>query len=229
MSLCCVLTVLDRDRTETYYELCRKQELPVLLSVLGSGTATTQQLDLYGLQETPKAVVITIAAEEKLKRLILAAKLRLRIDIPGNGILLVVPVKSIGGAQAMALLTNNEPAARTAPPTDFPYELIVAIAERGSVDDVMIAARSAGASGGTCLHASNAGARTEKFMGLMLAPEKDVILIAATAAGKARIMRAILEQAGPGTDANAVCFSLPVTEAAGFRRLDEAAETLGSD
>ena len=46
-------------------------------------------------------------------------------------------------------------------------------------------------------------------------------MIVAPAAKKAGIMRAIIEQAGPGTPASAICFSLPVTQVAGLRAFDE--------
>ena len=61
---------------------------------------------------------------------------------------------------------------------NFDYELIVVILNEGHSDMVMDAARSAGAGGGTVLHAKGTGAiGTEKFFGVTLANEKDVIYI----------------------------------------------------
>ena len=65
------------------------------------------------------------------------------------------------------------------------------------------------------------GAReSEKFLGISLANEKDVVLIVAEKQKKANIMKAIMEKAGPGTPAAAICFSLPVTAVEGLRRID---------
>lgn len=50
-----------------------------------------------------------------------------------------------------------------------------------------------------------------------LADEKDMVYIIAYADEKAAIMRAINENAGPGTKAGAICFSLPVSSVAGLR------------
>ena len=57
-------------------------------------------------------------------------------------------------------------------------------------------------------------------------PQQDakVILIVAKSSRKGEIMRAIMEKAGLQTKAGAICFSLPVTEIAGLRRLDEEEE-----
>ena len=105
---------------------------------------------------------------------------------------------------------------------NFDYELIVVILNEGHSDMVMDAARSAGAGGGTVLHAKGTGSkRGEKFFGVSLADEKDMVYIIAYADEKAAIMRAINENAGPGTKAGAICFSLPVSSVAGLRERDE--------
>ena len=45
-------------------------------------------------------------------------------------------------------------------------------------------------------------------------------MIVAEKAKKSAIMKAIMEKAGPGTPAAAICFSLPVTAVEGLRRID---------
>lgn len=101
---------------------------------------------------------------------------------------------------------------------EFAHELIVVILNEGYSDFVMDAARSAGAGGGTVLHAKGTGrSRAESFFGVSLADEKDVVYIVAYADQKADIIRAIQEQAGPGTKAGAICFSLPISAVAGLR------------
>ena len=100
----------------------------------------------------------------------------------------------------------------------FAHELIVAILNEGQSDFVMDAARSAGAGGGAVLHAKGTGSgRAEKFFGVTLADEKDVVYIVARSEEKAAIMKAIKENAGPGTPAGAICFSLPISSVAGLR------------
>lgn len=105
---------------------------------------------------------------------------------------------------------------------DFSHELIMVILNEGYSDTVMDAARSAGAGGGTVLHAKGTGkARAEKFFGVRLADEKDVVYIVAHADEKAAIMQAIGELAGPSTRAGAICFSLPISKVAGLREREE--------
>ena len=128
----------------------------------------------------------------------------------------------------MAYLTDNKTATGEKPNLNTTHELIVVIINEGCSDMVMAAARPAGATGGTVLAGKGTGAReSEKFLGISLANEKDVVLIVADKQKKSAIMKAIMEKAGPGTAAASICFSLPVTAVEGLRRLDpeDAADT----
>ena len=99
-------------------------------------------------------------------------------------------------------------------------ELIVAIYEKGYTDMVMDAAREAGAAGGTTIRAKGTGAGAQKFFGLSLAEEKEMVLIVSSNSNKKDIMKAIMQNAGMDSKAHALVFCLPVTDTAGFRFSD---------
>ena len=225
MELNLVMTIVDRERAQTMETICQNLKLPLTLTMLCQGTATSEHLSLYGLAQKDKALISTVADREQTQKLMRAAKIRMFIDIPGNGIMLSVPIKSVGGGRTMAYLTDNKTPTGEKPKMVFSHELIYVILNEGASDMVMHAARSAGATGGTVLLGKGTGSReTGKFLGISLASEKDVVLIVAEANKKAAIMKAIVEQAGPGTDAGAICFSLPVSQVAGLRQVDAGEE-----
>ena len=58
-------------------------------------------------------------------------------------------------------------------------------------------------------------------MGVSLAAEKEMIFIVAKKEQKNLIMKAVMEQAGLTTKAKAVVFSLPVTDTAGLKLLED--------
>ncbi len=220
MSLNLVITMMDRDRRESMEAIFKEAGLPMSLTMLGRGTATQEHLTLNGLKATEKAIISTVADSEKTHHVMLAAKRKLFIDIPGNGIMLSIPIKSVGGGKTLAYLTENQSFGGK-PETTFAHELIYVILNEGCSDDVMDAARAAGATGGTLLAAKGAGLMAaEKFLGISLADEKSVLLIVARAEIKADIMKSIIEKAGPGTPSGAICFSLPVSHVAGLRRIE---------
>lgn len=222
MELNFLFSVLDRDRADDMTSIYQDHGLPMILTFLGRGTATSEHLDLYGLQATDKAVVASVTDGEKTKQIMRSAKRKLFIDIPGNGVMMAVPVKSVGGGRTLAYLTDNTTPEAGAPAMQFEHELLVVILNQSYMDDVMNAARSAGAFGGTVLHAKGTGAKyAEKFFGVSLANEKEVILIAVRSSEKNAIMRAIMDQTGPQTPAGAITFSLPVSAVAGLRNVDK--------
>ncbi len=203
-------------------DICEELSLPLNVTLHGHGTAVQSMLDLLGIESNEKWVVLSTATEEKTAALIEAQKRRLHIGVPGHGIVVAVPVKSIGGGKTVAYLTGEENASvKTTPPGSYAYELIIVVAREGQTDLVMNAARAAGARGGTVLHGKGTGAKSDpKFHNISIAEEKEVILIVSKSEEKSEIMRSILKKAGPDTPAGAIVFSLPATEVAGFGFFD---------
>ena len=104
-------------------------------------------------------------------------------------------------------------------------ELIVVISNQGFNETVMDAARGAGAYGGTVVHARGTGMeRAEKFLGISLASEKDMIFIVVKTEQRDHIMQAVMMKAGMETPAKAIAFSLPVADTAGLRLFEEDEE-----
>ena len=98
------------------------------------------------------------------------------------------------------------------------YELIITVVNRGFADLAVDAARAAGANGGTTLHARGAGARdAERFFGVSIQPEREVVLILVPQEIKQRVMSAICERAGLNTDGHGIAFSLPVDGVVGLK------------
>ena len=217
MELYYIIAITDHDRGEAMGSLYHAAGLHLILSMPARGTATSEHLAIYGLDATEKCVIAAVGSAQEADSLIRSAKRKLFIDIPGNGVMLAVPLKSVAGARTLAYLTDNREMGGK-PSMEFAHELIVVILNEGYSDFVMDAARSAGAGGGTVLHAKGTGrSRAESFFGVSLADEKDVVYIVARSEEKAAIMKAIKENAGPGTPAGAICFSLPISSVAGLR------------
>lgn len=218
-----VLSVVDRDKTEDMIAIYKEQGLSLILTMLGKGTAIRRHLSLYNLLDTDKAIIAAVADEEKTQQLIDAAKDELYIDIPGNGVIMAVPVKSVGGGRTLAYLTDNATPDQAVPKMEFDHELIVIILNQNYMDDVMNAARAAGAPGGTVIHAKGTGSQyAQKFFSVSLAEEKEVIVIAAKTEKKAQIMKAVAEKVGVDTPAGAIAFSLPISSVAGLREYDKS-------
>lgn len=100
------------------------------------------------------------------------------------------------------------------------YELILVIVNRGFSDVVMDAAKEAGAHGGTVFLARGTGAKdTQKFFGITIQPEKEVVMILVPADKKRDIMRAVGRGANLTKEGRGVAFSLPVDDVVGVVRM----------
>lgn len=208
-----ILSIIKPERLDDLTELLRQLALPLSVTLHGRGTAVKSMLELLGIDSTERRIVVSLANEEKTAALIAAEKQHLHIGVPGHGLVVAVPVKSVGGGNTVAFLEEDG----KRPSVRYDYELIVAICSEGHTDTVMNAARASGARGGTVLHGKGTGSKdTQKFYHISLAEEKELVLIVSAAAQKAEIMRSILQKAGPGTQAGAIVFSLPISEVAGF-------------
>lgn len=212
-----VISVCEPKALEMLTDIHSSLELPLSVALHGRGTAVRSMLDILGIEDNERRVMITVANEKKTKELIELQKQKMFIGVPGHGIVVAVPIKSIGGGKTVAYLNEGEMNAKYTPELNYTYELIVAVANEGRTDMVMNAARSAGATGGTVLHGKGTGTEKEKrFFNVSIAQEKEVIMIVAKAAQKSDIMKAIVEKAGPGSEAGTIVFSMPASEIAGF-------------
>lgn len=217
-----VISIIDPKKLDTLTEICSSLSLRATVVLIGHGTAVRSMLDLLGIESNEKRVVLAVASEEKTKELILEQKRKLYIGVPGHGVVVSVPIKSIGGGSTVAFLNGGQQAAKHTPEISYSYEMIVAITNEGRTDMVMNAARSAGATGGTVLHGKGTGGvGEEKFLNVSIAREKEVVLIVSKASQKSAIMKAILQCAGPQTEAGTIVFSLPISEVAGFGMFDK--------
>ncbi len=219
--------IANRGMREKYLQFFKEYHIEVTFATLGRGTASSSILDYLGMETTEKAVYFAIITLDTWKNLERGLYTRLRIDVPGRGIAFLIPLSSIGGKKVLQYLTVGQKIEieEESVLKNTEYELLITIANSGYTETIMDAARSAHAPGGTVIHAKGTGAEhAKKFLGISLAEEKEMVLIVVKSLQKNDIMHAIMEQAGIGTPAGAVMFSLPVTDTAGIRRMEEFIE-----
>lgn len=217
-----VLSICDPKSLGILTDICNSLSLKMTVVLHGRGTAVRSMLDILGIEDTEKRIVLTIADNEKTKELIREEKQKMFVGVTGHGIIVSVPIKSVGGGKTLAYLNNGQHNAKYTPELNYSYELIIAISNEGCTDMVMNAARKAGARGGTVIHGKGTGSREdEKFFNVSIAQEKEVILIVSEKDRKSDIMREIVGSAGPSTPAGAIVFSLPISEVAGFGLFSE--------
>ena len=223
-SLNLMITIVDRKDLNRYMEVYQNNDLHVAFLALGHGTASNEMLDYLGLDSSQKAVSFSVIEESSWLKVKKQMEKKLKIDAPGGGIAFTIPLSSIGGMKQLQFLLETQEYQKEEETTlkNTDHHLIIVITEPGYTNMVMDAARSAGAYGGTVIHAKGTGMeQAEKFMGVSLASEKELVLIVAQTELKNPIMQAIMKDAGLNTKAKSVVFSLPVTDTAGLRLIED--------
>ena len=219
-----MITITNRSIGSKMLSFYKENDLSVILSTLGAGTANSDVLDYFGLEATEKAVMAAVVTREMWRLLKKGLQKKMHIDVPGTGIAFIIPFSSIGGKKALQFLTDGQNFEKEEETVlkETEYELIIVILNQGYSNIVMDAAREKGAGGGTVIHAKGTGMeKVEQFLGVSIAAEKEMIFLVTKSKGKNEIMKAIMEQAGMNSKAKSIVFSLPVTSTAGLRLQEE--------
>lgn len=219
-----MVTITNRNLTKKFVNFYKRKGLDISAITVGMGTAASEILDYLGLEGTEKSVLFHIVTDDKWKDVKRDLRREMRIDVAGTGIAFLIPLSSIGGKKALNYLTCGQEFLKEEESTlkETKYELLVAIANQGYTELVMDAAREVQATGGTVVHARGIGVeKAEKFLGVTLVAEREMVLIVISQEQKNEVMKAIMEKAGLESKAQAIVFSLPVTAAVGMPLLED--------
>ena len=207
--------VCNRSKTKDVQKILRDQHIFFNLVMYGKGTAPSKTLSYLGLGETEKVVFLCVATRKVCDETAELLDKKLHLEKPGNGIMFITKMQQ--GCYHHPISFADDENGEQEMKEQAKYNLIMIIANRGYSDEVMDAARVGGASGGTILHARGGGAAgMEKFFGVTVAPEKEVLLIVAKDEVTDEIMSEIAKDNGPESDAACVSFTLPVSQVNGI-------------
>ena len=62
-----MVTITDRNRKKKFEEFYKKNEHMVFFTTLGRGTANSEMLDYFGLEESEKVVILSVVTKETEK------------------------------------------------------------------------------------------------------------------------------------------------------------------
>lgn len=149
----------------------------------GRGTVGNRLLRLLCLADTEKDLVFVLAPDADMPGIIGALRASPEICRKTTGIGFVLDITAVVHNAWRALAPA--PAADARPQGDAMkhstgHQLIFAIVNAGYADDLMAAARAAGAGGGTILKARGTGTEEDAgFFGITIVPEKELLLVLA--------------------------------------------------
>lgn len=166
--------------------------------LMGKRIGTNSFLYALGLDATTLDIVLILTGDSETKKIMYAVKDACKKQKRNFGHLFTISADSF--------IKNGKLSGGDADMenSDKSQDLICVIVNKGYAEDAMAAARKAGAGGGTILNArGTAREDDQKFFGMHIVPEKEMLMIVAEHSKKAAIMEAVrtlpcLEQAGSG-------------------------------
>lgn len=220
-----LVTILDHKQVDDACAVFRSFHLPFQYMCHGEGTASNEWLDFLGLAGSEKAILLSILPKPEVKTVLRALERELTMYKAGRGIAFTFPIL---GASAFIMTLLKESIQRKIMEhlehddshliCEAEHRFLICIINQGYSDDVMAAARSAGARGGTVIHARRLGdAEPLKKWGIGFQEEKELVFIVAETSQKLPIMKAIVEKCGVAhSKAQAIVLSIPVDAVAGL-------------
>ena len=210
-----ILAVITTPRlSKKALELFRRGNVPVQYEWHGLGTASSEMMDILGLGTPEKRVLLTVLPKPFADRMGRKLKEAAVIGTKNSGIAFTLPMSGANHLllQMLEALQGEETNERgKSGMEDMKYALIAAVVNLGYSENVMEAAREAGARGGTVVPGRRIGNEEAiRFWSMNIQEEKEMVFIITEKENKLKIMQAIGAKCGLHSDADGLVLSMPI-------------------
>ena len=172
--------------------------------ILAKGIADNSILHALGIGDSAKDVVFTIVKDEEITPVVDALHTFRKNKRISSGIAMLVDLPDVLTRISTGSTADVHEKQIRRKRMNSEHTLITCIVNKGFADEVMDAARTKGATGGTIINGSGTGKEEDvKFFGVQLVPEKEILLILVDSEKTSEVLEAIkqvpcLSQRGSG-------------------------------
>lgn len=213
-----LISIVERGRGSALMKLYTGRQVFLHCQCPGTGTATSDILNILGLGSSEKDVVLSWAAAGAAERLLTDLDADLRGAAKTTGIVFMLPLTGINNLVASMIQYKTDPVKPEKPEKkgeekmeQSDSSLILVVCNRGCTDAVMATAKAAGARGGTTIRARWTGIEDlESAYDLSLHAEKEILAIVARNEIRNDLMQAINEHHGLRTESQAMILSMGI-------------------
>jgi nitrogen regulatory protein PII len=159
---------------------------------LGKGTVNNSLLNFLCLYDERKEIILMGTDQYTADRTLDELKKDFRFDKPNHGVIFTTNISDMIGSRCCPGEHNHH---KEMGANQSMYQLIITIVNRGKAEDVIEAARAAGANGGTIVNARGSGVNeTSKLFNMEIEPEKEMVMIIANKEITKNIVSSIREK-----------------------------------
>lgn len=213
-----LFTIVGRGKGKKYMDMLTAKGICFHMQMTAHGTAPSEMMDIFGLGNTDKDVVISYATEQAGNAYVEELTKNIGASSGYGGLMMCFRLSAINRLTA-EIISRSVPDSEDKGGTKrmantHKQQLILVTVNQGFTDQVMQTAKKAGAMGGTILRARLASAdKLEQFGGIATQEEKEIIAILAPAGVASKIMDEVNKEHGFHTDACGMITALPVDKA----------------
>lgn len=102
-----LVTIVGRSKAEFYMDLLQSMEINVQMALSGYGTASTDMLQLLGLSNLDKSVILSVVREDRARETLTLLGEKFKTVRGGKGIAYTIPLTSVIGVANYRFLSNN--------------------------------------------------------------------------------------------------------------------------
>ncbi len=220
------ISVVPEGQAAAITELLTKENTAFTFVTHGRGTASKDIYAVLGLGENHKQIIFSIIPTRNYPEIKLKLTRRFLVSEYTKGISVLIDIDSLTSVLSYRMITDRRidetKKGKKAMPTETndekdEYEVIMVIVNDGYSDLVMDAAKKAGAKGGTILSARGTGNKDmEKFFGIVITAEKEIVMIIVPKEIKDDVLGAISKECGITTKGQGIAFSLKASDVTGI-------------
>ncbi len=206
----------------TASDMFAEYRAPIQYECHAVGTAPGEIIDILGLGSPDKTVIVSLIKKQLADELLKALKKKLKLGTVNSGIAFTLPITGANSLIVKMIEQSSEWRQDTSGKDDkkmseCKYSLISVIVNQGYSENVMEAAREAGAHGGTVVPYRRIGnEHTIGFWGMGVQNENDMVFIVTENSRKLKIMQAIGEKCGLHSEAKGMVLSMPIDTVPGI-------------
>ena len=213
-----LFSIIGRGKGKKYMDMLSSKGICFHMQMTAHGTAPSEMMDIFGLGNTDKEVVVSYAPEQVGNAFVEEITKTFGSVSGYGGLMLCFHLSAINRLTAEIInrssADSDEKGGRKKMANTHKQQLILVTVNQGFTTQVMQTAKKAGATGGTILRARLASAeKLEQYGDIAAQEEKEIIAILAPVGVAAKIMEEVNKEHGFHTEACGMITALPVDKA----------------
>ncbi len=215
--LMALLSIVERDKGKKLIKVLENINIRMNFQCVGFGTAPTEMMDIFGLGSNDKDIVISLGAQNTVKDMMLDFGTSFESHTKFGGLMIILETSAASRVLTELLSHNSSNVTEKgngAMKNEHHNNLIIISVNEGYADDVMQAARKAGATGGTVIKGRLAQMQlVSELENTEIDEEREILVILAPLKTSKQIMEDVNREFGINSKANGIIAAIPTEKA----------------